>query len=70
MRAAAPIDHSVGFTALAGLGATVGKDAPLAMVHAKDESAAVRAEKSLRAAYAIGEKSSPANEVIYERIGP
>jgi thymidine phosphorylase len=70
MRAADPIDHSVGFTALAGLGATVGKDAPLAMVHAKDESAAVRAEKSLRAAYAIGEKSSPANEVIYERIGP
>ena len=69
MRAADPIDHSVGFTALAGLGATVGKDAPLAIVHAHDETAAARAEKSLHAAYTIGDKSATASSVIYERIG-
>src|SRR5690606_38207133 len=31
------IDHAVGFDRLAGLGAPVGRDAPLARVHARDE---------------------------------
>ena len=70
IRAADAIDHSVGFTALAGLGANVGKDAPLAVVHARDESTAAHAEKSLRAAYRLGDKAPPvANKVVYERIG-
>ena len=45
MRAADAIDHSVGFTALAGLGAKVGKDAPLAVVHARDEASASPSRK-------------------------
>jgi thymidine phosphorylase len=62
------IDHSVGFTRLAGLGAKVGPDAPLALVHARDEGAAERAAKSLRAAYALGTAPKP-GRVVYERIG-
>ena len=70
MRAADAIDHSVGFTRLAGLGARVGPDAPLALVHAKDEAAAARAEKSIRAAYALGDRMPPGGKIVYERIGP
>jgi thymidine phosphorylase len=69
MRAADAIDHAVGFTALAGLGASVAKEAPLGFVHAPDEASAARAEKSLRAAYRLGEKASPMNKVVYDRIG-
>ena len=69
MRASDPIDPAVGFTVLAGLGATIGKDAPLAIVHARDETAAARAEKSLRAAYTLGDRAPPANKVVYGRIG-
>jgi thymidine phosphorylase len=69
LRAADAIDHSVGFTKLAGLGAKVGKDAPLAMVHARNEATAARAEQSLRAAYHIGDTAPPPGKVVYERIG-
>jgi thymidine phosphorylase len=69
LRAADAIDHSVGFTKLAGLGAKVGKDAPLAMIHARDEAAAARAEQSLRAAYTVGDKAPTSGKVVYERIG-
>jgi thymidine phosphorylase len=68
-RAADPIDHSVGFTALAGLGATVNAKTPLAKVHARDEAAIARATESLRAAYTIGE-GAPKSREVYERIGP
>ncbi len=67
MRAADPIDHSVGFTHLAGLGEKVGPDTPLAMVHARDEAAAERAAKSLRAAYVLGEPPH-GRHAIYERM--
>ncbi len=70
MRAEDAIDHSVGFTRLAGLGGAVGPDAPLAFVHARDEAAALRAEASLRAAYTIGDAAPAAAPVVYERIGP
>ncbi|MCR4282064.1 MAG: thymidine phosphorylase, partial [Bauldia sp.] len=70
MRASDTIDHSVGFTRLAGLGASIDPDTPLAVVHAKDEAAAARAEKSLRAAYRIGDTAAPKGKVVYERIGP
>jgi thymidine phosphorylase len=64
------IDHSVGFTRLAGVGATVGPDMPLAIVHARDEAAADRAARSIRAAYAIGETAPARQPIVYERIGP
>ncbi len=69
MRAADPIDHSVGFTELAGLGAKVGKDAPLALVHARTEADAKRAEAALRAAYRLGAEAPAASKVVYTRIG-
>ncbi len=70
MRAADAIDHSVGLTKLAGLGAAVGPDAPLAIVHARDEAAAARAEASLRMAYVLGDTAPSTAAVVYERIGP
>ena len=70
MRAEDKIDHSVGFTELAALGAAVGPDAPLAVVHARDEIAAARATESLRAAYTLGDHAPEAGKVVYERIGP
>ena len=69
MRASDPIDHSVGFSQLAGIGNEVGPDAPLALVHARDEAAAKRAEIALRAAYSLdGITLEPV--AVYERVGP
>jgi thymidine phosphorylase len=68
MRAADPIDHSVGFTALAGLGAAVDAETPLARVHARDEAAATRAEEAVRAAYRVGETAPEPAAVVYERL--
>jgi len=68
LHASDAIDHAVGFTALAGLGAKVGPDAPLAMVHAKSDAAAARAEAALRVAYVLGEAPAGA-KLIYQRIG-
>ena len=48
-RAADAIDPAVGLTELAGLGAEVAADAPLALVHARDEGAAARAIARLAA---------------------
>ncbi|PLX37985.1 MAG: thymidine phosphorylase [Hyphomicrobiales bacterium] len=63
------VDHRVGFTVLAGLGAAVGPDAPLAVVHAANDSDADRAAKRLRAAYiSVSEKMAPGGAII-ERIG-
>ncbi len=70
MRATDAIDHSVGFTRLAGLGTKVGPDAPLAMVHARDETAAARAETALRAAYVIGDAAPAMGKVVHEWVGP
>jgi thymidine phosphorylase len=69
-RAADPIDPAVGFTRLAGLGAEVAAEAPLALVHARDEAAAAAAAARLNAAYAIGD-APPAKraEPIVARIG-
>ena len=63
------IDHAVGFTRLAGLGTRVGPDAPLALVHARDEAAAERAAKSMRAAYTVGADAPAGGPVVYERFG-
>jgi len=69
-RATDTIDPAVGFTQLAGLGAEVSPDAPLAMVHARDEARALAAAERLRAAYQISDAppSAPADPVI-ARVG-
>jgi thymidine phosphorylase len=70
MRAEDTIDHSVGFTALAGLGARVGPDAPLAVVHARDDASAERAGEALRQAYTLGAIAPSPEPALRERIGP
>lgn len=47
------IDHSVGFTQLAGVGDVVGKERPIAQVHATSEAMADKAADELRAAYQL-----------------
>jgi thymidine phosphorylase len=68
MRPSDAIDHTVGFTKLAGLGAKLDPNTPLAIVHAKDDAAAERATEALRAAYTLGD-TPPENPTVYERIG-
>jgi thymidine phosphorylase len=53
-----PVDHSVGFTEVAGLGERVGPgERPLAVVHARDEASAARAGDELRRAFTVGDGS-------------
>jgi thymidine phosphorylase len=67
-RAADPVDHAVGLTGLAGLGAEVGPDAPLAVVHARGDAAAERAAADVAAAYAIADAAPTRGLLIAERI--
>jgi len=54
----APIDHSVGLSALASKNSAVGRDVPLAIVHAHDETAARAAEAMVLSAYRLGETTA------------
>jgi thymidine phosphorylase len=67
-RAADPIDPAVGFTRLAGLGAEVSPDAPLALAHARDEAGARAAGERLAAAYRIGDAPPATRNPVIERI--
>jgi thymidine phosphorylase len=63
-----PIDHAVGLTELAPVGAHVGADRPLAIVHARDEASAAAAATSLRAAYRVGGRVPAPRPVVSQRI--
>ncbi len=63
------IDHAVGLTALAGKGAAIAKDVPLAMIHARDNAGLEIAAGMVRAAYTIG-KAPRKTPAVIERIGP
>jgi thymidine phosphorylase len=63
------IDPAVGLTDLAGRSAHVGRDRPLAVIHARNDTQFERAAFALRKAYRLGEKSAPASPVL-DRIGP
>jgi thymidine phosphorylase len=69
-RASDTIDPAVGLTRLAGVGAEVSADAPLALVHARDEASAAAASARLSAAYHIGD-APPAkiSDPVVARIG-
>jgi thymidine phosphorylase len=67
-RAADTIDPAVGFTQLAGLGAEVSAGAPLALVHARDETQAKAAAAQLAAAYRIGDSPPLLRDPVVERI--
>jgi thymidine phosphorylase len=64
-----PVDHAVGLTDLAPLGAAVGRDRPLGIVHARDEAAAEAAAAALRRAYTIGEAPGSSGALVFDRIG-
>jgi thymidine phosphorylase len=68
LRASDSIDPSVGFSALAGLGAQVAGDAPLAIVHAQTKVDAETAARALSAAYEIGEAPPARTSAVIERI--
>jgi thymidine phosphorylase len=65
----ASIDYGVGFDRLAGLGAEVDGQAPIARIHARNEAVADEAERRLKAAFHIGEKTAE-NPVIYRYLEP
>src|SRR5205823_4122331 len=67
MRASDAIDHAVGFTRLAGIGAAVGAD-PVAQVHAHDEETASRAVAVLKKAYRITDEFPERNDAVGDRI--
>jgi thymidine phosphorylase len=63
------IDHAVGLSALAGKGAAVSKDRPLAMIHARDDAGFERAAEIVRRAYVVG-KAPRRTPALLQRIGP
>ena len=69
-RASDTIDPAVGLTELAGIGAEVSADAPLARIHARDEASAAAASRRLSDAYHIGD-APPAKiaDPVTARIG-
>jgi thymidine phosphorylase len=63
------IDLAVGLTELAGIGAEVSADTPLAFVHARSVGAVEAAAEQLRNAYAIGDKAPTRQAIITSRLG-
>ncbi len=68
LRADDRIDHAVGMTRFAPIGASVGPDRPLCLVHARTEAAAEEAAAAIRAAVTIADEVPAARPVILERI--
>lgn len=64
------IDHSVGYSDIAGLGRRVDNGEPLAVVHAKTEEDADRAADALQRAITIGDTVPEDAPLILERIAP
>jgi len=62
------IDPAVGLTEIAPVGAEVGPDRPLAVVHAASEDDADAAVAALRSAIAIGDEAPAARPVVAGRI--
>jgi len=68
-RADQAVDHAVGLTGIAALGAEVGPDRPLAVVHARDDGAAAAAAAAVRAAMHVGDPPE-IGPVVAQRLGP
>ncbi|MBZ6076587.1 thymidine phosphorylase [Microvirga puerhi] len=64
-----PVDHAVGLTNLAEIGATVDSERPLAIVHAQTPEAADAAARAVRAAYTIGDSAAHPGKLVLEHIG-
>jgi len=68
VRADQAIDHAVGFTRVAPIGAEVGPERPLCLVHARTAGQAEAAAAEFRAAVTIGDAPPPPAPVVLERI--
>jgi thymidine phosphorylase len=64
-----PVDHAVGLTDLAPLGAQVDSHRPLGIVHARDAAAAEVASEALRRAYTLGDAPGASGALVLDRIG-
>lgn len=69
-RAGDGVDHAVGLSEIAALGARVDAGWPLCMVHAPSEESFEKAEQRIRQAFTIGEEMDEEPEQVYERIVP
>jgi thymidine phosphorylase len=65
-----PIDHAVGLSALAPVGADIRLGDPLAMVHARSEDAADAAAAAVRDAYRISETRPAGQKSVLRRVIP
>ncbi|MFV3127576.1 thymidine phosphorylase [Niveispirillum sp. KHB5.9] len=63
------IDPRVGLDQVAGIGAEVGPDCPLCLVHAADRAAADAVASAVRNAYVIGETAAAAADPVAGTIG-
>ena len=55
-----PVDHAVGLSEVRGVGDAVGPDAPLALIHGRDEATIAAAAKRLRDAYITADPAAGA----------
>jgi thymidine phosphorylase len=62
------IDYSVGLSEVAGVGEEVGKNHPLAIIHAADRKTAAQAANAVRAAFAVGNETPRPTPLIHKRI--
>lgn len=62
------VDPLVGLTAVAGLGEKVGDDAPLCVVHARDEAQAELAAQRIREAFVVRDVEVSTTPIVVERV--
>jgi thymidine phosphorylase len=62
------VDHAVGLSRVAHVGAEVGPDRPLAMVHARGDAQAEAAAAALRGAFQVGPEGPDPRPVVLGRI--
>lgn len=67
-RADQSIDYGVGMSGMAKLGDEVNTDAPLCVVHGRDEAQTLRAAEAIRLAVNIGDTSPEIDPVVRDRI--
>jgi thymidine phosphorylase len=63
------VNPSVGLSDLAGIGEEIGRDAPLAMVHASSAPEAAAAVAAVQAAYGMGDAAPEEPPLVLERVG-
>ena len=62
------LDLAVGLSSVAGIGTAVGKDRPLAVVHARSQEQVQWATEALRAATTVSEARIPPPPIVYETL--